>query len=110
MMFLIVILISIFLLMLSFLISFQLNLDKEMVLSFECGFDPFSLVRSSFSLHFFKICLIFVFFDIEIIIVLLLPYLIYKSMMMFLMILMILMIILLGLIFEWIQGSINWFY
>uniref|UniRef100_A0AAU6PB49 NADH-ubiquinone oxidoreductase chain 3 n=1 Tax=Echinolaelaps traubi TaxID=3119979 RepID=A0AAU6PB49_9ACAR len=110
MIFLIVVILSLVLLLLSILISFKLNLDKEMILSFECGFDPFYMVRSSFSLHFFKICLIFVFFDIEIIIILLTPMFLYSSMNFMILYFFMLMVIYGGLIFEWMQGSIDWFF
>uniref|UniRef100_A0AAU6QEA7 NADH-ubiquinone oxidoreductase chain 3 n=1 Tax=Laelaps nuttalli TaxID=2902835 RepID=A0AAU6QEA7_9ACAR len=104
------VMISLFMLLISFFIAYKMNLDKEMIMSFECGFDPFSMVRSSFSLHFFKICLVFVFFDIEIIIVLLIPLLMNKTMEMMVYFFVMLLVILLGLLFEWSQGSIDWFY
>uniref|UniRef100_A0AAU6QDZ0 NADH-ubiquinone oxidoreductase chain 3 n=1 Tax=Laelaps sp. TaxID=3081785 RepID=A0AAU6QDZ0_9ACAR len=110
MIYMLAVLLSLIMVMLSFFISFKNNLDKEMIMSFECGFDPFSMVRSSFSLHFFKICLVFVFFDIEIIIVLLLPLLMIKSLDLMLYFFIMLFIILMGLLFEWSQGSIDWFY
>nr|WOG34354.1 NADH dehydrogenase subunit 3 [Laelaps sp. 1 JO-2023a] len=108
--YLIISLLSLFMLILSFFISYKFMNNKDMILSFECGFDPFSMVRSSFSLHFFKICLIFVFFDIEIIIILLMPILMVCSMEFLVMFFFIIMVIFLGLIFEWFQGSIDWFY
>nr|WHL46310.1 NADH dehydrogenase subunit 3 [Echinolaelaps echidninus] len=110
MIYLIIVLLSLFLIILSFFISYKLSLDKEMILSFECGFDPFYMVRSSFSLHYFKICLIFIFFDIEIIIILLMPLVLEFSIKFLVYFFMMLMVILLGLFFEWYQGSINWFY
>jgi NADH:ubiquinone oxidoreductase subunit 3 (subunit A) len=34
---------------------------------YECGFDSVGSVRASFSLHFFKIILVFVIFDLEVV-------------------------------------------
>uniref|UniRef100_UPI0030FDFA5C NADH dehydrogenase subunit 3 n=1 Tax=Echinolaelaps fukienensis TaxID=2902762 RepID=UPI0030FDFA5C len=110
MIFFFIVILSFLLLILSFFISFKLNLDKEMILSFECGFDPFYMVRSSFSLHFYKICLIFVFFDIEIIIILLMPMFLDMGVNLFITYLLMLLLIFGGLMFEWMQGSINWFF
>lgn len=69
---------------------------------FECGFSPTGGARIPFSLHFFLLALIFVVFDLEII--LLLPFIVgfsYKGWVF-------LFILLLGLIYEWYLGSLNW--
>nr|UYB78437.1 NADH dehydrogenase subunit 3 [Alectorobius microlophi] len=83
--------------------------NKEKNSPFECGFDPFSLARQPFSLRFFTISIIFLIFDIEIIILLPIPllnsfmniYLIFKLSFIILM-------ILLGLLYEWKNGMIQW--
>nr|YP_010610681.1 NADH dehydrogenase subunit 3 [Cirrothauma magna]WAP91436.1 NADH dehydrogenase subunit 3 [Cirrothauma magna] len=84
--------------------------DREKISPFECGFDPSSQARSPFSMRFFLLSVIFLIFDIEII--LLMPIVInimncpsinqVSSTMIFL------LILLLGLIHEWNQGSLNW--
>ncbi|YP_009536326.1 NADH dehydrogenase subunit 3 (mitochondrion) [Ornithodoros turicata] len=84
-------------------------LKKEKNSPFECGFDPFSLSRTPFSLRFFMIAIIFLIFDIEIVI--LLPFPITQNldsisslMMMFT----IISLILIGLVYEWKNGMIEW--
>lgn len=47
--------------------------NKEKLYSFECGFNPFNKSQTPFSIQFFKILLIFLLFDIEIIVILPLP-------------------------------------
>jgi len=48
-------------------------IDKEKTTPFECGFDPSIITRIPFSLRFFKISIIFIIFDIEIVLILPLP-------------------------------------
>nr|YP_009536339.1 NADH dehydrogenase subunit 3 [Ornithodoros tholozani]AYN50604.1 NADH dehydrogenase subunit 3 [Ornithodoros tholozani] len=87
----------------------KLLFSKEKNSPFECGFDPFSLSRCSFSLRFFMISIIFLIFDIEIIIILPLP-LLSKSLNTPLItnLMMILLLIFIGLIYEWKNGMIEW--
>ena len=42
--------------------------DRELQSPFECGFSTFSEFRLSFRIHFFLIALVFVVFDVELII------------------------------------------
>nr|YP_010535681.1 NADH dehydrogenase subunit 3 [Alectorobius rioplatensis]UYB78593.1 NADH dehydrogenase subunit 3 [Alectorobius rioplatensis]UYB78606.1 NADH dehydrogenase subunit 3 [Alectorobius rioplatensis] len=82
---------------------------KEKNTPFECGFDPFSITRQPFSLRFFSISIIFLIFDIEIII--LLPFPLLNNMMneyLILKLSFIIFIILLGLLYEWKNGMIQW--
>nr|YP_010535707.1 NADH dehydrogenase subunit 3 [Ornithodoros tabajara]UYB78645.1 NADH dehydrogenase subunit 3 [Ornithodoros tabajara]UYB78658.1 NADH dehydrogenase subunit 3 [Ornithodoros tabajara] len=82
---------------------------KEKNSPFECGFDPFSLSRQPFSLRYFMISIIFLIFDIEIIILLPFP-LMNMQMDVFLISKMslIILIIILGLFYEWKNGMIQW--
>lgn len=50
----------------------KIGRDRELQSPFECGFSTFSEFRLSFRIHFFLIALVFVVFDVELII--LFPY------------------------------------
>nr|YP_009236866.1 NADH dehydrogenase subunit 3 [Telchinia kalinzu]AMJ17335.1 NADH dehydrogenase subunit 3 [Telchinia kalinzu] len=52
--------------LISMLISKKSFLDREKCSPFECGFDPETIARVPFSLHFFLITMIFLIFDVEI--------------------------------------------
>nr|YP_010939058.1 NADH dehydrogenase subunit 3 [Cryptocercus punctulatus]AVN68142.1 NADH dehydrogenase subunit 3 [Cryptocercus punctulatus]WLF00970.1 NADH dehydrogenase subunit 3 [Cryptocercus punctulatus] len=92
------------------ILSKKINEDREKASPFECGFDPKSSARMSFSLRFFLIAVIFLIFDVEI--ALLLPMTIImmlSEMKSWLMIsMMFLLILLTGLYHEWNQGSLEW--
>nr|YP_010716026.1 NADH dehydrogenase subunit 3 [Lophosia angusticauda]WDE75731.1 NADH dehydrogenase subunit 3 [Lophosia angusticauda] len=107
---LIILLISLMLMVLSSIISKKSMLDREKMSPFECGFDPKSSPRLPFSMRFFLITIIFLIFDVEI--VLILPMILvmkYSTLMMWMMTAMIFMLILLlGLYHEWNQGMLNW--
>nr|YP_010583768.1 NADH dehydrogenase subunit 3 [Bathypolypus sponsalis]UXN83964.1 NADH dehydrogenase subunit 3 [Bathypolypus sponsalis] len=84
--------------------------DREKNSPFECGFDPSWYARSPFSMRFFLLAVIFLIFDIEIILLIPLiisimfsPSVIYMSSSMIF-----LLILTIGLIHEWNQGSLNW--
>nr|APF47455.1 NADH dehydrogenase subunit 3 [Protapanteles sp. 1 SNS-2016] len=112
MMNLIFLLIIILIIFLNWLISIKFKssiLEKNS--PFECGFEPFESSRLPFSIHFYLISILFLIFDIEI--VLLFPMMnslkilnymnwLYSS-------LMILLILFLGLEFEKKEGILKWF-
>nr|ANQ92704.1 NADH dehydrogenase subunit 3 [Anadara pilula] len=84
---------------------------REKASPYECGFEPIGGARSSFSLRFFLLALVFMIFDVEI--VLLLP-LVGKMMSSFVPVsvfvqgLFFLFLLLIGLWFEWSEGSLEW--
>nr|APF47423.1 NADH dehydrogenase subunit 3 [Microgaster campestris] len=104
--------IIILLIFLNWLISLNFNLLMlEKNSPFECGFEPFESSRLPFSIHFYLIGILFLIFDVEII--LLFPMLnslkilnfmnwLYSS-------LLILLILYLGLEFEKNEGILKWF-
>ena len=62
----IAILLSIILLLLSFLLNPQ-NSYNEKNSSYECGFNPYSDARLKLDIHFYLVAILFVVFDLEII-------------------------------------------
>lgn len=82
-------------------------LDIERVRSYECGFDPYRYTRLSFSYRFFLISILFIIFDVEISLILPIPFLIDRDLGIWIFVLFILVLIL-GLIYEIICGSLDW--
>nr|YP_009236697.1 NADH dehydrogenase subunit 3 [Telchinia pharsalus]AMJ17166.1 NADH dehydrogenase subunit 3 [Telchinia pharsalus] len=96
--------------LISMLISKKSFIDREKCSPFECGFDPKSIARIPFSLHFFLITMIFLIFDVEI--ALIFPIIPTFKMVNFLSWFKIsfffIIILLLGLYHEWNQNMLNW--
>nr|ASA40573.1 NADH dehydrogenase subunit III [Crithagra burtoni]ASA40574.1 NADH dehydrogenase subunit III [Crithagra burtoni] len=88
----------------------QMNPDSEKLSPYECGFDPLGSARLPFSIRFFLVAILFLLFDLEIALLLPLPWatqlesptttLIWTSIL--------LLLLTLGLIYEWIQGGLEW--
>jgi len=103
-------LISLILIFLNFFISKNKINDREKSSSFECGFDPISSPRLPFSIQFYLISIIFLIFDIEII--LFLP--IFTSInsinieIWALIIIFFIIILLIGIYNEWNDGALIW--
>lgn len=79
--------------------------------SFECGFDPLKKARVVFSLRFFLVIILFLVFEIEV--VLLIPLVLIKlsiNFFSFWVIIVVLFILFLGLLHEWNQGCLNWIF
>nr|AAT72253.1 NADH dehydrogenase subunit 3 [Calonectris diomedea]QOP62263.1 NADH dehydrogenase subunit 3 [Calonectris borealis] len=88
----------------------QTNPDPEKLSPYECGFDPLGSARLPFSIRFFLVAILFLLFDLEIALLLPLPWAIQlQSPTMTLTWTSILILLLtLGLIYEWIQGGLEW--
>nr|QSZ78282.1 NADH dehydrogenase subunit 3 [Leptocimbex praiaformis] len=84
--------------------------DREKNSPFECGFDPMSTTRMTFSIRFFLIAIIFLIFDVEI--ALMLPMVMVLSIsnlkLWMLMSSYFIIILILGTYYEWKFGSLNW--
>nr|ADW66062.1 NADH dehydrogenase subunit 3 [Colaptes melanochloros]ALU85743.1 NADH dehydrogenase subunit 3 [Colaptes melanochloros] len=100
---------SIMLITLNFWLA-QTNPDSEKLSPYECGFDPLGSARLPFSIRFFLVAILFLLFDLEIALLLPLPWatqlqsptttLTWTST--------IILLLTLGLIYEWIQGGLEW--
>nr|YP_009245633.1 NADH dehydrogenase subunit 3 [Oligolophus tienmushanensis]AIG60114.1 NADH dehydrogenase subunit 3 [Oligolophus tienmushanensis] len=75
---------------------------------FECGFNPSQKSRTPFSLQFFLITLIFIIFDVEIILIMPTPLFLTTSWKLSVSISTLIIIIFLGLLHEWNEGSLKW--
>lgn len=84
------------------------NLEK--ISPFECGFNPKFNARLPFTIRFFLISIIFLIFDVEL--VLIFPFLIKLNFIKFnyflIIIIFFVFILFIGLIHEWNQGSLDW--
>nr|AAZ22814.1 NADH dehydrogenase subunit 3 [Pogonocichla stellata] len=88
----------------------QMTPDSEKLSPYECGFDPLGSARLPFSIRFFLVAILFLLFDLEIALLLPLPWatqlqsptttLIWASTL--------ILILTLGLAYEWIQGGLEW--
>lgn len=86
------------------------NNDREKTSPFECGFDPKNNARVPFSLRFFILAIIFIVFDIEIVLLIPIPILntFINTVQAEIAGMLFLVILLLGLFHEWKEGSLNW--
>nr|AHK23167.1 NADH dehydrogenase subunit 3 [Synallaxis albescens]AHK23168.1 NADH dehydrogenase subunit 3 [Synallaxis albescens] len=88
----------------------QTNPDSEKLSPYECGFDPLGSARLPFSIRFFLVAILFLLFDLEIALLLPLPWatqlesplstLTWTST--------IILLLTLGLMYEWTQGGLEW--
>nr|WAB21713.1 NADH dehydrogenase subunit 3 [Poecilodryas brachyura] len=88
----------------------QTNPDPEKLSPYECGFDPLGSARLPFSIRFFLVAILFLLFDLEIALLLPLPWatqlqspsttLMWAFTLIF--------FLTLGLVHEWTQGGLEW--
>nr|WNH37430.1 NADH dehydrogenase subunit 3 [Percis japonica] len=102
-------LLSIVLALVSFWLP-QMTPDHEKLSPYECGFDPVGSARLPFSLRFFLVAILFLLFDLEIALLLPLPWgdQLTSPLMTFLWATAVLTLLTLGLIYEWLQGGLEW--
>nr|AHK23203.1 NADH dehydrogenase subunit 3 [Dendrexetastes rufigula] len=100
---------SIILTMLNFWLA-QTNPDSEKLSPYECGFDPLGSARLPFSIRFFLVAILFLLFDLEIALLLPLPWAtqLQSPLYTFTWASIIITLLTLGLIYEWTQGGLEW--
>ncbi|YP_009092014.1 NADH dehydrogenase subunit 3 (mitochondrion) [Mus caroli] len=88
----------------------QMNLYSEKANPYECGFDPTSSARLPFSMKFFLVAITFLLFDLEIALLLPLPWAIQttNTTIMMTMAFILVTILSLGLMYEWLQKGLEW--
>nr|YP_009373431.1 NADH dehydrogenase subunit 3 [Mutela dubia]AQT38514.1 NADH dehydrogenase subunit 3 [Mutela dubia] len=101
---------GVLLLFLGMFLGVFMMVENEKCSPFECGFDPVGSSRTPFSLRFFLLAVIFVVFDVEV--VLLFPFVMslgdFVSVAGYIAFFVLLIILLFGVIHEWREGSLEW--
>nr|YP_010555949.1 NADH dehydrogenase subunit 3 [Comatella stelligera]UYR95517.1 NADH dehydrogenase subunit 3 [Comatella stelligera] len=85
--------------------------NSQKVSPYECGFDPLNSARVPFSFRFFLVAILFLLFDLEIALLFPLPYslfLLFNSFYVIFISSFFLVLLTLGLIYEWINGGLEW--
>nr|QWT29612.1 NADH dehydrogenase subunit 3 [Datnioides polota] len=95
------------------LVSFwlpQMKPDHEKLSPYECGFDPLGSARLPFSIRFFLVAILFLLFDLEIALLLPLPWgdQLSSPLLTFYWASAVLILLTAGLIYEWLQGGLEW--
>nr|YP_010947170.1 NADH dehydrogenase subunit 3 [Petrodromus tetradactylus]WGO62097.1 NADH dehydrogenase subunit 3 [Petrodromus tetradactylus] len=88
----------------------QLNIYSEKTSPYECGFDPMGSARLPFSMKFFLVAITFLLFDLEIALLLPLPWALQMTnlKLTLLMALLLISILAMGLAYEWSQKGLEW--
>nr|YP_009178210.1 NADH dehydrogenase subunit 3 [Poeciliopsis occidentalis]AJW75514.1 NADH dehydrogenase subunit 3 [Poeciliopsis occidentalis]QFQ52370.1 NADH dehydrogenase subunit 3 [Poeciliopsis sonoriensis]QFQ52383.1 NADH dehydrogenase subunit 3 [Poeciliopsis occidentalis] len=102
-------LLSLFLAIIAFWLPLMVP-DHEKLSPYECGFDPLGSARLPFSIRFFLVAILFLLFDLEIALLLPLPWgdQLTDPHLTFIWATLLLTLLVLGLIYEWIQGGLEW--
>nr|YP_007890334.1 NADH dehydrogenase subunit 3 [Murina ussuriensis]AFX97586.1 NADH dehydrogenase subunit 3 [Murina ussuriensis] len=88
----------------------QMNIYAEKSSPYECGFDPMGSARLPFSMKFFLVAITFLLFDLEIALLLPLPWASQtnKLMNMLLTALFLISLLIASLVYEWTQKGLEW--
>nr|YP_010556054.1 NADH dehydrogenase subunit 3 [Comatella nigra]UYR96066.1 NADH dehydrogenase subunit 3 [Comatella nigra] len=85
--------------------------NNQKVSPYECGFDPLNSARVPFSFRFFLVAILFLLFDLEIALLFPLPYslfLLFDSFYVVFISSFFLIFLTLGLVYEWLNGGLEW--
>lgn len=87
-----------------------MNTYAEKSSPYECGFDPMGSARLPFSIKFFLVAITFLLFDLEIALLLPLPWASQtdKLINILLMSILLILLLILSLAYEWIQKGLEW--
>ncbi|XDR06464.1 NADH dehydrogenase subunit 3 (mitochondrion) [Brachionichthys hirsutus] len=88
----------------------QMAPNHEKLSPYECGFDPLGSARLPFSLRFFLVAILFLLFDLEIVLLIPLPWAMQTPLPLITLFLALAVLTLLsaGLVYEWLQGGLEW--
>nr|QHO05158.1 NADH dehydrogenase subunit 3 [Cheiracanthium triviale] len=89
------------------MIYYKKFMDMEMMSAYECGFDYNSLTRYMFSYRFFLISILFIIFDVEISLMIPVPFLMESEIGIW-MFIMFMLVLIVGLLYEYSYGSLDW--
>lgn len=76
--------------------------------AYECGFQPFGEVRVAYDVHFYRIGILFLIFDLELALFLPWSLLTTFSLFQFIVMLVFFVILTLGFVYEWRKGALIW--
>nr|YP_009504247.1 NADH dehydrogenase subunit 3 [Histiostoma feroniarum]AWX53523.1 NADH dehydrogenase subunit 3 [Histiostoma feroniarum] len=98
------------LLFLLFLLNFSTTLESyDKGSSFECGFSSVSSLGVVFSMPFFVISIMFLLFDVEILVLCFYPFFVLSSYYLLYFFWFLLFVIMVSTLFEWKKGVLSWF-
>nr|ALJ93772.1 NADH dehydrogenase subunit 3 [Megachile strupigera] len=102
----------IILMMLNIFFSIDKYLDREKIIPFECGFNMSSHSRLPFTTNYFIITLLFLIFDIEIMLIIPSMFMIksFNSMYMSITLLFFMILLVISLSYEWMFSMLNWIF
>nr|YP_010429262.1 NADH dehydrogenase subunit 3 [Ophiactis savignyi]USQ67428.1 NADH dehydrogenase subunit 3 [Ophiactis savignyi] len=87
-----------------------LSSDLNKIAPYECGFDPINSARAPFSFRFFMVAILFLIFDLEIALLIIVPFTLpfFNSDLTVPPVTIFIIILVVGLWYEWANGGLEW--